>query len=107
MNKWYFDELYEALIVNGQSEMFTQVLRWFDQNIIDGIVNGVGSTTKKFAVFFGKFDKYVIDGFVNFIAYFAGFCGLVLRKNTNRASANVHCIRSTRRNGDIFIFKGM
>lgn len=44
LNKWYFDELYEWLIVGGTKGL-AGVLRWFDNTIIDGIVNGVGRWT--------------------------------------------------------------
>jgi NADH-quinone oxidoreductase subunit L len=49
-NKWYFDELYKAVIVAG-TVGFTKALRWFDNNIIDGLVNGTASWTK--AIVFG------------------------------------------------------
>lgn len=39
LNKWYFDELYGAVVVGG-THAFTRALRWFDDTIIDGIVNG-------------------------------------------------------------------
>ncbi len=44
LNKWYFDELYEWLVVGG-TKGFSQILRWIDNNIIDGIVNGAGRWT--------------------------------------------------------------
>jgi NADH-quinone oxidoreductase subunit L len=40
-NKWYVDELYNALIVRPV-ELLAQFLVFFDKNIVDGIVNGVG-----------------------------------------------------------------
>jgi len=48
--KWYFDELYGTVIVGGLHAM-TRILRWFDDVIIDGIVNGSASWTR--AVVFG------------------------------------------------------
>lgn len=39
MNKWYFDELYGAVVVGG-TLLWTRMLRWFDNIIVDGIVNG-------------------------------------------------------------------
>ncbi|MBI3766647.1 MAG: NADH-quinone oxidoreductase subunit L, partial [Ignavibacteriales bacterium] len=45
LNKWYFDELYGAVVVGG-TLAFTQVLKWFDNNVVDGIVNGTASWTK-------------------------------------------------------------
>jgi NADH-quinone oxidoreductase subunit L len=53
LNKWYFDELYSAVIVGGTLAV-TRILRWFDNNIIDGIVNGSASWTR--AVVFGYTD---------------------------------------------------
>ncbi|HEV2479147.1 MAG TPA: proton-conducting transporter membrane subunit, partial [Puia sp.] len=40
-NKWYVDELYNAVIVKPL-DLLAQFLTFFDKNIIDGIVNGVG-----------------------------------------------------------------
>jgi len=39
LGKWYFDELYGAVVVGG-TLMMTRVLRWFDNTVVDGIVNG-------------------------------------------------------------------
>jgi len=78
-NKWYFDELYGAVVVNGTLAL-TAVLRWFDNTIVDGAVNGAGWVTKGTSFVSGKFDTYVVDGLVNFSAYLSGFIGLLLRK---------------------------
>lgn len=40
-NKWYVDELYNAIIVRP-IDLLAQFLVFFDKNVIDGIVNGVG-----------------------------------------------------------------
>jgi NADH-quinone oxidoreductase subunit L len=40
-NKWYVDEFYNALIVRPL-DLLAQFLVFFDKNIVDGIVNGVG-----------------------------------------------------------------
>jgi len=79
LNKWYFDELYNGVVVEG-TLAWTNMLRWFDNTIIDGIVNGAGSLTKVSSFVSGKFDTIVIDGLVNLTAYMSGFSGLVLRK---------------------------
>ena len=44
-NKWYVDEFYNALIVRPL-DLLAQFLVFFDKNIIDGIVNGVGRLVK-------------------------------------------------------------
>jgi NADH-quinone oxidoreductase subunit L len=78
-NKWLFDEFYNSAVV-GVTLGVTRMLRWFDDTVVDGIVNGTGSITRIGAFISGKFDSVVIDGFVNATAYVSGFGGLVLRK---------------------------
>ncbi|MGE5315322.1 MAG: NADH-quinone oxidoreductase subunit L [Acidobacteriota bacterium] len=78
MNKWYFDELYEAVAVNGTKGL-ARVLAWFDGAVIDGIVNGAGSITRLGAVVSAKFDSIVVDGFVNLTAMVTGIFGRGLR----------------------------
>jgi len=45
-NKWYFDELYENIIVRKflMGGLFN-IMQWFDTNVIDGTVNGIGTLT--------------------------------------------------------------
>ncbi|MBI2619688.1 MAG: NADH-quinone oxidoreductase subunit L [Ignavibacteriales bacterium] len=45
VNKWYFDELYDVTAVKG-TLVVTKVFRWFDNTIIDGLVNGAASWTR-------------------------------------------------------------
>ncbi len=45
LNKWYFDELYGAVVVGGTLAL-TRAIRWFDDTIVDGIVNGTASWTR-------------------------------------------------------------
>jgi NADH-quinone oxidoreductase subunit L len=78
-NKWYFDELYQAVFVNGVLGL-SSVLRWIDQNIIDGAVNGVGKVTTVVSIVSGKFDHHVVDGLVNLSARITGAIGLMFRK---------------------------
>jgi NADH-quinone oxidoreductase subunit L len=78
-NKWYFDEFYNTVFVGGTLAL-SNFLRWFDNTIIDGIVNGSATITKGLSNISGKFDNGVVDGLVNFTAYFSGFIGLLLRK---------------------------
>ncbi len=144
MNKWYFDELYQATVVKG-TDTIADAYKWFDNTIIDGIVNGtakwtlgvtegtnrtweegawgamfykaaatvlslyagwelaswlmpgaagtwqylqflviaMGTAGLSFFLFYagvGGFDNKIVDGLVNFIAYLAGFFGLLSRK---------------------------
>ena len=79
LHKWYFDELYMGVVING-TLLLSRILRWFDNTIVDGIVNGAGLLTRGVSFVSGKFDTYVIDGLVNFSARFSGAVGLVVRK---------------------------
>jgi len=79
LNKWYIDELYHATVIAGTIGL-GKVLAWFDNYIVDGIVNGSAWVTKQFSKLNGLFDTYVIDGFVNFSAFISGFIGLSFRR---------------------------
>lgn len=78
-NKWYFDEIYHATFVAGTIGL-SRLLGWFDNKVIDGIVNGSASVTKWFSNFSGTFDNVIVDGLVNFMAYLSGFIGLIFSK---------------------------
>jgi NADH-quinone oxidoreductase subunit L len=77
--KWYFDELYHTTVVRLTIGV-SRSLRWFDDRIIDGLVNGAAFVTKISSSTSGRFDNVVIDGMVNLVAYITGFFGLALRK---------------------------
>lgn len=78
-NKWYWDEIYQATFIRG-SMLIAAMFSWFDRNIIDGMVNGIATLTRKFAFLNGSFDKYAVDGMVNFTAFFVNTSGGVLKK---------------------------
>jgi NADH-quinone oxidoreductase subunit L len=78
-NKWYFDEIYDATFV-AFTMGSSRVLAWFDNTIVDGIVNGAATVTRMISFFTGRFDNIVVDGLVNFMAYLSGFIGLILRR---------------------------
>ncbi|MCL4547232.1 MAG: NADH-quinone oxidoreductase subunit L [Bacteroidetes bacterium] len=79
LNKWYLDEIYDATAVSGTLG-FGSILAWFDNKIVDGIVNGSAYVTQLVSKFSNLFDTYVVDGFVNFTAFFSGFIGLSFRR---------------------------
>jgi NADH-quinone oxidoreductase subunit L len=79
LNKWHFDELYDATVVAGTVGL-SRMLGAFDLKFIDGIVNGAATITRGFSSFIGKFDNVVVDGLVNFMAYLSGFIGLIFRR---------------------------
>src|ERR1035437_5033052 len=79
LNKWYFDEIYDATFVAFTMGL-SRFLAWFDNTIVDGIVNGAATVTRWTSFVTGKFDNIVVDGLVNFTAYLSGFIGLILRR---------------------------
>ena len=66
-HKWYFDEIYQVVFVNG-TLLIARFGSLFDQYIIDGIVNGAAALTRFVSWLNGLFDQYIIDGMVNLIA---------------------------------------
>jgi NADH-quinone oxidoreductase subunit L len=50
VKKWYFDEIYGAVVVGGLHAL-TRILRWFDDVVVDGLVNGTAGWTR--AIVFG------------------------------------------------------
>jgi len=79
LNKWYWDEIYEATFIKG-SMVLARMLSWFDTNVVDGIVNGVATLVRKFAFVNDGFDRHVVDGMVNFTAFTVNTTGAVLKK---------------------------
>ena len=79
LNKWYFDDFYDGVLIKGILK-FTQALRWFDNTIVDGAVNGAAFITEKSANGSGKFDNVIVDGLVNLVASIVMFFGLIFRK---------------------------
>jgi NADH-quinone oxidoreductase subunit L len=63
-NKYYVDEIYEAVFVRPLLAL-TRLCAWFDIHIIDAIVNGVGRVSVLVSFLSGKFDNLVVDGAVN------------------------------------------
>jgi NADH-quinone oxidoreductase subunit L len=65
--KWYFDEIYQVIFVNG-TLLLARLGALFDQYIIDGLVDGSAALVRFVSWLDGLFDQYIIDGMVNAIA---------------------------------------
>lgn len=78
-NSWYFDELYDRIFVSGLF-LLTRISKWFDENIIDAIVNGSAWITRGISNVTGLFDDKIVDGFVNATAASADRAGSMLSK---------------------------
>jgi NADH-quinone oxidoreductase subunit L len=65
--KYYLDEIYQVIFVNG-TLLLARIGSLFDQYVIDGIVDGSASLTRLVSWINGLFDNYIIDGIVNALA---------------------------------------
>jgi NADH-quinone oxidoreductase subunit L len=74
LNKYYVDEFYQTVFVGGLLAL-SRAASWFDQNVIDFIVNGTAKVTTWVSWLDGLFDSYVVDGAVNGIASVSAFFG--------------------------------
>jgi NADH-quinone oxidoreductase subunit L len=79
VNKWYFDELYEATVIGG-SKALSRGLAWFDMHVVDGLVNLAAQLGVFVSFLVGKFDNYVVDGAVNGLASATTGGGSILRR---------------------------
>ena len=68
LNKYYVDELCDALIVN-RAKNLGNFFSGFDLGVIDGGVNGSAWLTRTTAEGTRRWDIWVIDGFVNLMAF--------------------------------------
>jgi NADH:ubiquinone oxidoreductase subunit 5 (subunit L)/multisubunit Na+/H+ antiporter MnhA subunit len=64
VHKWYFDELYWAVLVRPCLE-FARLCRQVDQVVIDGLVNGSAALTAFLSRLEGVFDMIAVDRMVD------------------------------------------
>jgi len=79
-NKYYFDELYHAIIVNPLLRLCDRLFVKFDLGVIDWLVNAVGNFTVFLSDVKEWFDSHIVDGMVNGTAYVTRGVGSGLRK---------------------------
>jgi NADH-quinone oxidoreductase subunit L len=63
-NKYYVDEIYDFLFVNGLGKGGGRVLGAFDRNVVDGAVNGAGWLTRFSSRVSIWWDTWIVDGAV-------------------------------------------
>jgi NADH-quinone oxidoreductase subunit L len=78
-NKYFFDEIYSALIVRPTLFIAT-VCRLFDVYVVDALVNGAAKFTVRLSWFAGGVDLLGVDGLVNGVAQAVVGFGRGLRK---------------------------
>jgi NADH-quinone oxidoreductase subunit L len=69
LNKWYVDELYDFLFVNGLAKGGGSALVSFDNRVVDGGVNGTGWLTRLSSTLSIWWDTWIIDGFVRLFSF--------------------------------------
>ena len=79
-NKYYLDALYEGVIVRAIAHPIARAANWFNQNVIDGVVNGAGTAGRKVGgIFYRDIDQRIVDGAVNGSGAVATGTGQALR----------------------------
>jgi NADH-quinone oxidoreductase subunit L len=79
-NKYYLDNLYINGVIRTIQYPIARGAYWFDQNVIDGIVNGIAAVSRRVAYFtYDVIDQKVVDGLVNGAGLTAEEGGSILR----------------------------
>jgi NADH-quinone oxidoreductase subunit L len=78
-NRYYIDAFYMTAIVYPVRDRLSAAVYWTNQNILDGVVNGMGLLARALSRLVSWFDRMVIDGFVNSVGDTAGEAGGLLR----------------------------
>jgi NADH-quinone oxidoreductase subunit L len=68
-NKWYVDEIYDFLFVNGLCKGGGSAMAEFDRTVVDGGVNGAGWLTRFSATISMWWDTWIVDGAVRFTSF--------------------------------------
>jgi NADH-quinone oxidoreductase subunit L len=69
LNKWYVDEIYDFLFVNGLGKGGGRALSRFDQVVVDGGVNGTGWLTRFTSTISMWWDTWIVDGAVRLTGF--------------------------------------
>jgi NADH-quinone oxidoreductase subunit L len=77
--KWYFDELYSALLVRP-ALVISHWCRNADVKGIDRLIDGIARLTVRTSRADGRFDKGIVDGFVNVLADATSRAGACMRR---------------------------
>jgi NADH-quinone oxidoreductase subunit L len=77
-NKWYFDELYEALLVRPAHFVARRVAD-LDKRVIDWAIDSSARLMRVFSLIDDLLDRYLVDGLVNWFAGWTWSVGLALR----------------------------
>jgi NADH-quinone oxidoreductase subunit L len=80
-NRYYLDHLYTGVVVGGIKGPIARGAYWFNQHVLDGIVNGVATVARSVAAWIYKWiDQGAIDGTVNGSGFGAEGLGSAFRR---------------------------
>ena len=81
VNKYYLDYLYENIIVAGIKGPIANGVYWFNQHVIDNVLNYTGKGARALGVFtYDYIDQKGVDGLVNGIGTITDDAGGAVRK---------------------------
>ena len=86
--RMYFDELYQWVFVNVTLG-FSMFSAWFDQAVVDRLVNWAALAVRKTSDAAGLHDRYVVDGAVNGAGALAHNLGSAVRSHSGRVRVYV------------------
>ncbi len=69
LNKWYVDEIYGFLFIDGMAKGGGTVLGAFDNRVVDGGVNGAAWLTRLTSTVSIWWDTWIIDGSVRLMSF--------------------------------------
>jgi len=79
LNRYYIDAFYMRWIVYPIRDTWSAGVYWFNQHILDAIVNGAAALARGLSKLVSWFDRNVIDGFLNGAAGITGETGGLLK----------------------------
>jgi NADH-quinone oxidoreductase subunit L len=79
LNRYYIDAFYMTAIIYPVRDKVSAAVYWFNQNVLDSIVNGAAALARGLSKAVSWFDRNVIDGTVNGAAAAAGEGGGILK----------------------------
>ncbi len=79
LNKWYVDEIYGFLFVNGLILGGGSLLFTVDRRVVDGGVNGAGWLTRFTSTLSIWWDTWIVDGLVRLTAFVVKLAGYPVR----------------------------
>ena len=80
LNKWWFDELYDALFVRP-TLLVSRLISAFDRRWIDGLIDGTARFVRLFSNGWDLVvDRTIIDGLANLLARWTHAVGISLRE---------------------------